>query len=242
MSFFNLGRLGLCLVIGWIVFCLGGCAGYHLRQNDNPFQEHKIHSVAVPMAINHTSLPLLGVYVTDKLSEVLRSYAKLYVLAGENKRADAILITELSAPSRAHEFLQNDQFIYTDHYYKAALGARHPFYVASDVHYDVQLRLILLRLNGDEDLMPLPQLAQQITGKKDGTLAAPSFTIPPEAIIFDQTLNLTGNLAQQAASDMQINGAGELNLVRNKALLELSQQQLAERAARDFQQLVLDVF
>ena len=214
-----------------IIFCLAGCAGYHLRQNDNPFQEHKIHTVAVPLAINHTSLPLLGVYITDKISEVLRSYSKLYVLAGENRQADAILIMEITAPQRAHDFFQNDQHIYTDRDYKAALGSRSSFYVASDVHYTVQVRFILLRLNGEDALLPLAKLAEKATA-----------ALAPSSIIFDQTLSLTGSVAQQAASDMQVNGAGELNMVRNKALLELSQQQLAERAARDFQQLVLDVF
>lgn len=227
MSLSNLiCRGACCLSWGWIIFCLGGCAGYHLRQNDNPFQEHKIHTVAVPMAINHTALPLLGVYVTDKVSEVLRSYAKLRVVAGENRQADAILLMEISAPQRAHQFLANEQYVYTDRDYKAALGNRQPFYAASDVRYEVQIRFILLRLNGDEELVPLTHLAEQHAS----------------SIIFTQTLNFTGSLAQQAASAMGVNGVGELNLVRNKALLELSQQQLAEQVARDFQQLVLDVF
>ena len=234
MSFSKLKRLGQSFLNVALVFCLGGCAGYHLRQNDNPFREHKIHTVAVPMAINHTSLPLLGVYITDKVSEVLRSYAKLYVLAGEDRSADAILITEVSAPDRSHEFFKNDQYIYTDRDYKMALGHRQPFYVASDLHYVVQLRFILLRLNGDEALGPVTKLVENLPPKNSTSLSS--------SIIFDQTLTLSGSLSQQAASAMGVNGAGELNLVRNKALLELSQQQLAERAARDFQQLVLDVF
>jgi hypothetical protein len=199
------------------------CAGYHLQQNANPFQEHQVRTVAIPLMINHTALPLLGVYVTDKISEVLRSYPHLKVYPGEKSSVDAILIGELTAPVRGHDFWHKDQQVFTGKEFEGALGRRRPFYVASDLSYQVKLRLILLKVGGVDEG---GKMVQGRYGK----------------VIFDQTLPLRGSLAQQTDANMTANGRGDLNFVRNKALLELSQQQVAEKAAQDFQQLVLDVF
>jgi len=203
---------------------LMACAGYHLRQDTNPFQEHQIHAVAIPQMINHTPLPLLGVYVTDKINEVLRGYAQLKVYPGESSaKVDAVLIGELTAPIRGADFWHKDQYVFTEGAFKTALGHRRPFYVASDLSYGVQLRLILLKVNVG------PGQGKMVHGRYG-------------QVIFDQNLSLTGSVAQQTDADTTANGRGDLNFVRNKALLELSQQQVAEKAARDFQQLVLDVF
>lgn len=71
---------------------LTGCSGYSFRSVDNPFKDHEIKTIAVPMFVNKTSLGDVTPVYTRRIVDMLSSYTGLKVRAGSFTNEDAVLI------------------------------------------------------------------------------------------------------------------------------------------------------
>jgi hypothetical protein len=211
-----------------ILFLFVSCAGYHLRQNENPFYDYNVRSIAVPMFINQTPMANITGPMTERLTNVLLDYRGLKVYPGESQ-ADAVLVGIITSNEHQHQLLQNTSRTFTSGGLEDTVKPRRPFYVPSTIAYVIKLRLVLIK----------NPTAQEI----DLLKSAEGMTVSDARIIFDQELNLSGSYALKINDT--VNGpdsGGPTNFTRNKRAFDKSIQGLADSAAENFRQLVMNVF
>ncbi|EQC51454.1 hypothetical protein [Bacteriovorax sp. DB6_IX] len=126
------------------------CAGYKVRHNTNPFASQGVNSVAIPMFINKTSLPVVTAAYTKAIHEVLSNYPDLRVNSGELENEDAVV---LGVVKRVHDkeisftgstLMNNSQL--------SEIGDRNAFYLPTTGTYDLRVELYILKRPTKEEI------------------------------------------------------------------------------------------
>ncbi len=86
------------LAAGYLLFSLGGCAGYHIGPIQ-PYYLRDIHKISVPTFTNDTLVPRISVLITDTVIKQFQQDGT-YKIVGDDE-ADAILKGEIRRITRA---------------------------------------------------------------------------------------------------------------------------------------------
>ncbi|MBT3583474.1 MAG: hypothetical protein HN509_01095 [Halobacteriovoraceae bacterium] len=209
---------------------LSSCSGYHLTKNQNPFSQYGIYSVAIPMFVNHTVFANMSGSMTKEFILRLGRYPDLKIYPGESEKADAILIGILRTKDHKKDVLKVNSNRFTTGNLLDSIGERQQFNLPTSNIYKVELDLILIKDPSviDKDLLNKPELL-------------PYLNRHPK-IVFIETLEIEGSHSLVVDETTALDKGGITNFTKNKASFEQSVQVLAKKAARDFQNVVLDAF
>lgn len=216
------------LVILFIFFSLVSCSGYHFKRTDNPLAAYEIHSVAVPMFLNRSSIADVAAYLNKEIILSLSSYKGLKVYTGENDNADAVLVGIVSSPDHLASVYKSDT-TFTDGSLKDSVNGRNSFYVPSTTSYTMSLQLVLIRRPTKEDRAMIE------------SNLGPYLNAHPR-VVLNEGLALSGSFTREVAGTVTPDDAGTVNYSKNRALMDRSLQNMAKDAARTFEQEVLDAF
>ncbi len=128
-----------------ILFLLTSCAGYKLRSNKNPLAKADVHSIAVPVFINKTSLEKVSAVYTREIISSLSAFKNLKITAGNITNEDALLlgiITPKTADKRG-KFIRTSSLMTEEQ--QTAIGKRNAFEVPTSGGYTVNVEIIVLK-------------------------------------------------------------------------------------------------
>ena len=212
---------------------LPACSGYRLKRNENPLTIYGINRVYVPMFVNHSIIPNISGPMTREITCMLSEYSELHVssLSGKGKD-DAVLLGIISSGQFKNEVFNVTGKMFTS---ESTVGDRKQFYVPTKNSYSVSLRLVLIKnpSNADLKLMEKFELVKYMN-------AHPK-------VVFNEVLNLNSSFSRTVVEGndvpkIDVDGGEILNFTKTKAIFEDSVRALAKRAAKDFQEVVLDAF
>ncbi len=212
-----------------LLFFVSACSGYHFNSNNNPLIGYDIKTIAIPMFINRSVFPQLAAPMTKEISLTLGSFSGLKVINGDNENADAVLIGILESKDHYNDALRTTQTVFTDKDILNSIGNRSPFYYPVQSAFDFSLKFILLKRPSREEI-------QFLANAPKG-----SVLIHPKIVIQD-TINLTGTFSRVISPTSTSGSPGEVNFVKNNAILVKSLQETCYRAAQTFRQVVLNAF
>lgn len=75
-----------------VLLLLTSCAGYKIRDNNNPFAAADVHSLAVPMFINKTTFERVAYNYTRSTIEMLSDFKNLKISTQNIENEDAVLL------------------------------------------------------------------------------------------------------------------------------------------------------
>jgi hypothetical protein len=205
---------------------ISACAGYHVSYRDNPLLSYDIRSIAVPMFVNRSVIPHVAAPMTQEIVNVLNQYEGLKVVAGESYETDSILLGIVDSAEKINETITAKSTEFAEN--KTALGNRQPFYYPSELSYNLQLQIILIKR---------PSPAELELFKSD---IAQYLKLHPKAII-NEVIPLSGSY-QRVANDNVSGSGGDVNYVKNVGIFEKSVQDLSRSAAITFRDLILNAF
>lgn len=181
------------------------------------------------MFVNESSLANVASPLTREFTQVLSSYPKLKVYAGENHRSDAMLIGIVRSIPRRSELLKASSTVFTDSQLKDSIGNRQEFYVPRSISYQLNLQIVLIKNPTFEELKLIANpLSQQITKHPK--------------IVFNQIINLDGSYDRVVKETALSDDEGLTNSTKSKANFERSIQELAKSGALQFKEVILNVF
>ncbi|MBI2521925.1 MAG: hypothetical protein HYV97_16030 [Bdellovibrio sp.] len=209
-----------------------GCTGYRPVQAKNPLYYYGITSVSVPQFINKSIIPSISGPLTKSIFLVLARYPGLTVYAGENPKADAVLIGIIESKDHREKVYNHGisrHFINENSSLKGSIGNRPGFYVNGESTYSVNLRLILIK-NPDWQSV---SLAQSDLGSQ--LLASPQ-------IILNESLGLRGSFSHALDSNVGPDDGGVVNFTKTKGIYDQSLQSMGQTAADWFRGVVMNAF
>ncbi len=212
-----------------LLLFLVSCAGYHFDRTTNPFKHYNIKSVAVPMFINHSSIPHTSALFTKEVFALLSKYRDLKVVSGNNMKQDAILLGVISGPERRKDLFKVDSKIFTDGAVRDSLGQRKPLYLPQSVKYQLQLRLILLKNPHKKEL---------------DLLSSPMGALVPknERIIFNEQISFEQSYSRKIFDNLKPDSGGVVNFTNSFGNFEKSLEELAVEASRRIEQEIFNAF
>jgi hypothetical protein len=217
------------LLILTFCFYFYGCAGYKFRVADNPFAQYGINSVAVPMFLNNSNIPRIGVNLSHEIIKVLDDYPALKLYPGEYLEADGILLGIIDSKKTHEETFQVANRTFTDGKQKESLGSRRQFYIPSNIKYSATLQLILIRHpTGDDVKLAKSDLRAYLqSGPK---------------IVFNETFTLDATYDLSISENNSPDDGGVVNATKNSYALEYSLKGLAVATAQNVRRVLLDAF
>jgi len=218
----------------FLLLVLLACAGYRVDKNVNPFIEHSITKISVPLFINKSVFANLSGSFTHEITKRLSSYSGLQIVSGEDSSADSILLGIITSPEKLSDAAKPVSPIFTSGELKNSIGGRAPFYIPAGSTISVNLQLILIK-------NPTPHLIELAKSEFGGQL------LPSSQIIFNVMIPAT-TTTSLVSYPTTINGVvnsdagGVVNLTQNQGFIERSLDDLAKSAAQSFEQMVIHVF
>ncbi|GAB4020598.1 MAG: hypothetical protein Fur0010_23260 [Bdellovibrio sp.] len=217
------------IICAALVVLSGSCAGYRLRQHQNPFGDYEVTSISVPMFINQSSIPNISQSLTREFTHLLSSYPKLKVYPGEGKKTDAVLIGIIRSESRHAALFETSSTVFVDDQLKSSIGNRQEFYVPRTSTYKVELQIVLIKdpTREEKKIIENP-LSKQI--------------VKHPKILINQTFVLSGSFDRVVKETVTNDDEGLTNQTKSKANFERSLNELAKSGALQFKETVLNVF
>jgi hypothetical protein len=211
-------------------FLFSACAGYHVKNRDNPFDVYGVDSIAVPLFLNQSLSPHLAGPMTSEIIDLLRDYPGLSVESGNSDEADAVLLGIIQSDEHYRDMIQTNNYIFTDDQLRTSIGNRKPFYIPLSSTQKVKLRLVLIKNPRRVDIELLySKIGEQIKNS--------------DRIIFNELLELTTTTERvinpvTASPD----SPGVVNNTKNSYLFKKSAQDLARSARLKVKDEVLSAF
>jgi hypothetical protein len=217
------------ILLGLALLSAVSCAGYRFRKIDNPFQAYDIQSLAVPMFVNRSVFHNVNIPLTREIKLALSEYPGLKIYAGDDSRADAVLIGIIESRDQMKDAILTDSTKFTDGDLSNSIGQRAPFYVPNRTYYEMQLRLVIIKKPTKEEMELLqgPLITQMVAGQK---------------IIMNNVINLRNGFTRVVDGSSTTDEGGIVNSVKNREMMNVSFENLAKNAASNFKQVVINAF
>lgn len=212
-----------------ILLVLSSCAGYQVKYQDNPFREHGVNSVSIPIFLNKSIIPNIAGPLTKEIIKSLTDYTTLGIYSGFSKTADAVLIGIVTSGKKRDEVFKNTGTTYTDSDLKESIGSREDFYVPTSNSYHASLQLILIKKPTKQDI--------ELMNSRFS-----SYMSQHPRVLFSETITLSGSYSKIVNSNVSLDGGGVVNFTQSKQNFQKSIQSLAESAASSFREEILYAF
>jgi len=213
----------------FLLLLFTSCAGYHLERTTNPFEQYNIKSVAVPMFINHSSIPHISALFTKEVFALLSKYRDLKVVSGNNLKHDAILIGVITSAERRKDLFKVDSTTFSDGAVKDSLGDRNPLYLPQNIKYNIGMRLVLIKNPHKKDL--------ELLGSSLGPYIPKN-----ERIIFNEQISLDKTYSRKIFDNLTPDNGGVVNFTNSFGNFEKSLEDLAVEASRKIELEVFNAF
>ncbi len=216
-----------------LIFCLCGswsCSGYRFKKKSNPFSSYGIRSVSIPMFLNRTSLPNVSGPLTKEIVLVLSRFPQLKIEVGDGK-TDAVLLGIINSDKNFRGTLSTEGRIFSnnDESIKNSLEGRGSFYIPQKSKIELSLNLILIK-NPNKEIIEVAQ-------SELGPLLQPN-----SKIIFNEMIVLSDSFSRIVFGNANPDQGAVVNFTQNNAKINRSIENMAEVAAQNFKDLILDVF
>lgn len=210
---------------------LTSCAGYRVRDRGNPFEQENIRTLAVPMFINKSAYSGVAPIFTRELAKLMASYPGLKIQSSSGGKEDAVLLGIIESPRRHSEAYLTTATKFTAGELKDSIGNRAQYYLPTASSYRINLRLILIKNPGEmeKELLASP-IGAQVQGSKNSK------------VIFQQNFEYVGNFNRETKDTINSDSGGIVNYPKTRRYFMQTVEQLAQQAARDFEDLVINVF
>ncbi len=212
------------LIIG--LTALTSCGGYRVRSKGNPFAEHGIKSVAIPMFVNQSVYPKANVPFTREIKALLATYPDLKISTRPSSNVDALLIGIVSSDNRYTEAYNTTA---TNFQNGSSIGNRAGFYVPTASQFKINIRIVLIKDPSLED--------QELLKGKLG-----KFMANHPKVVFSRTFAYTGSFNRDARPTDTPDSGGIVNYSSTRRYFDQTLQSLAKTNARELEELVINVF
>tara|TARA_Y100000780_G_C13696127_1_gene423456 strand:- start:208106 stop:208756 length:651 start_codon:yes stop_codon:yes gene_type:complete len=209
-----------------ILSLLNSCGGYRVRTKGNPFAEHGIKSVAIPMFVNESVYPKANVPFTREIKTLLAGYPGLEISTSPNAEVDALLIGIVESDNRYTEAYKTTA---TNFQSGSTIGNRAGLYVPTASQFKIQVRVMLIKDPTIED--------QKLFKSKWG-----EYMDRHPKVVFNRSFSYTGSFNRDARPTDTSDSGGIVNYTNTRRYFDQTLQSLAESNARDFEELVINVF
>lgn len=209
-----------------IAVSLSSCGGYRVRRKGNPFAEHGVKSVAIPMFVNESVYPKANVPFTREIKAMLATYPGLSISTKPSRGVDAVLIGVVSSQNRYAEAYQTTARNFQN---GSTIGNRAGFYVPTASKFKITVRLVLIK---DPTLEEQKMIKSKI-GEYMGN---------HPKVIFSRTFLYTGSFNRDARPTDTSDSGGIVNYTNTRRYFDQTLESLAQANARDLEQLVINVF
>lgn len=213
----------LCLTLIFSL-CFSSCAGYRFQEKNNPFAQYGVESISVPMFYNHSNHANISPVMTKEIFQMLSGFNDLKIISG-HERADAVLIGIVSSPEKVKVSRPGKNFRSA----KAAAGdaigdEREDFYIPSSTDMRASLRLILIKNPSEKEI----ELLRTSLGK---------FALGPRVIV-NENIRLRDSFTRELYSS---NGVDVID-TQNRSAMRNTMQEMAQKAAQNFKDMILYAF
>lgn len=211
------------------IFFISSCSGYRLANQGNPFKAEGIESIAIPMFINHSSLPNMAPKFTKEFTSLFGSFPEIKLYQSENIHADALLIGIIESPAKRRDVFDQKSSQLTSGDLKTSIGARPEFFISSSVSYKLRVRLILIKNPRWQDI----ELVKSEIG---------AFIDGHPRVIINHAFEREGVFGRSIKSTESIDSEGLTNFTKTQSFMEKNLQNAARDMATNFKELVINVF
>ena len=140
--------LRIILILNFLLF---SCAGYELRDRENPFEVKGIKSISVPMFVNKTNLNSVSNNFSKEVISMLENFKGLKVYSGNDGKSDAVLLGVVYTADGYDPIRNKDiAFLNTEDIEK--LKNRSAFTLQTIKSLDVQVRVVILKRPKKEEV------------------------------------------------------------------------------------------
>lgn len=220
------------------------CQGYRFIKSENPLLIHKIKSISVPMFVNLSIIPQVAGPFTQEIVKVLNQYSGLRVYPGESDSVDAVCIGIISSKEHRSQVYRPSGQIYIDQELAESIGTRHPYNLPINNDFDLDVRIMIIKNPNKSDISAI-QSSAMIIDKLDKLNFTPEFinaiNANPKTLV-DYSFSLKGSFNRQIADTLSADSGGVVNFTKSKDSSERAVAALAQNAARNFQELVLNAY
>lgn len=209
-----------------ILFCLLlACRGYHFRSQTNPFENYAVRTVAIPMFLNQSSIPNTSAPFTKEISLLLAQYPGLKIVNADTGHADAVLVGIIDSREKFSDTVKSNGYKITNSVAPKSLNGRSDFFVPFSTSVALELRLILIKDPSSEDIKILTtELGSEIRGNPK--------------ILFNEVLGVGGGFNREIFDE----DGGKVNFSQSKGAFDRTIKSMAENAASNFKDMVLNAF
>jgi len=208
------------------VIGLSSCGGYRVRKKGNPFAEHGIKSVAIPMFVNQSVYPKANVPFTREVKAMLATYPGLSISTTPSRSVDALLIGVVSSQNRYTEAYKTTARNFQN---GSTIGNRAGFYVPTASQFKISVRIVLIK-------DPTLEEQKMIKSKLGEYMAA------HPKVVFSRTFNYTGSFNRDARPTDTSDSGGIVNYTNTRRYFDQTLNALAKSNAQNLEELVINVF
>ncbi len=216
-----------------LAFTLGllfqGCSGYRVKNSENPLAIYGIHSLAIPVFVNHSTLSKVSGPLTTEIKALMMSYMDLRVSSEYRSTSDAVLLGIIESPKHRNETVKATGSKFTTGDIEATIGNRSEFFIPSRNEIKLNLKLILIKAPSAQEM----ELARGKLGK---------YMENHPRVIFAENLDVTAAFSREIAGNLSPDNAGVVNFTKNKKAQSESLRAAAKSVAINFKEVVLDAF
>lgn len=200
-----------------------------MRKEANPFKVYGVESLGVPMFINRSAFPLIAGQLTQEMRLMLGQFPELKLASGETRDMDAVLVGIINSPKNLREAMKTTGTTFVSGDIQESIGNRPAFYLPTQGEVNLDVTFVLIKRPSQKDLELLE------------SEMAPYLLKHPK-VVFTETMALNSSFSRVVESNLSPDDGGIVNATRNKKLIELKMQEMAESAAAQFKQVVLNAF
>lgn len=208
-----------------LFFLLTACRGYHFRTQSNPFENYAVRTVAIPMFLNQSPIPNTSAPFTKEISLLLAQYPGLKIVNADTGHADAVLVGIINSKDKLSETVKANGYKVTNSVAPKSLNGRSDFFVPFSTSVGLELRLILIKDPSSEEIKLLTSdLGTQLRGNPK--------------ILFNELLAVGGSFNREIFDE----AGGQVNFTQSKGAFDRTVKSMAQGAAGNFRDMVLNAF
>lgn len=208
-----------------LLFLFSACRGYHFRNQTNPFENYAVRTVAIPMFLNQTPVPNTAAPFTKEITLLLSQYPGLKIVNADTGHADAVLVGIIDSKEKLSDVVKSNGYKITNSVAPKSLRGRSDFFVPFSTSIVMELRLILIKDPAPEELKLLTsEMGSQIRGNPK--------------ILFNEVLGVSGGFNREIYDQ----AGGQVNFTQSKGAFDRTIKSMAQNAANNFRDMVLNAF
>ncbi len=212
-------------------FFISGCAGYRFRNNENPFKEYGIKTLAVPMFLNRSIFPNLNAKLTREIRSMLGQYNDLKIVFGAGQAADAVLVGVLRSADKYKDAYKVSGTTFTTGLLKESIGERNQFNIPIGTSYSFSVQMALIKRPSKEEL----DLVKSELGP---------FIQQHPKVIFNESLNMSKSYSHIVADNIgeDPDRGGVVNATKNNAIFNRSLDEVSQEFSNTFREVIINAF